>query len=270
MENFVRVLVILFGLTASAPVMADPVCTIVTNESGNVVLNEFGDCDTRVTPASTFKIPLAVMGFDAGILQDAHNPSLPFRDSYPDWGGDNWRQDTDPQRWMKYSVVWFSRQITPALGLSRLTGYASIFGYGNADFSGDLGQSNGLERAWMTSSLQISPREQVNFLSRLITRDLPVSNTAFDQTLAIIEFHDTANGWRVWGKTGTAYPRGNSGQFDYANGWGWYVGWAERGPTTLVFAHLIQDQQRHEDSPGVRARSAFLRGFDAFAAKVME
>lgn len=123
-------------------------------------------------------------------------------------GGDNWRQTTDPQRWMKYSVLWFSQQITPNLGISRLTQYATGFGYGNADFSGDFEQTNGLERAWMSSSFRISPREQVNFLSRMISYDLPVSAASIDQTLAIIDTAETSGGWRVWGKPVRPTPAG--------------------------------------------------------------
>lgn len=156
------------------------------------------------------------------------------------------------------------------LGIPRLTDYAASFGYGNADFSGDFAQSNGLERAWMTSSLKISPREQVDFLSRMIRYDLPVSREAVDRTLEIVEFTDTADGWRVWGKTGAAYPRTESGSFDYAKGWGWFVGWAKRGETTLVFAHLLQDDQRSETSPGLRARAEILDSFDNLVSAAME
>lgn len=262
MRNFTILLTLLTNLVVATQVEAKTVCTIVVDEAAVDVLHQVGDCDSRVTPASTFKIALALMGFDAGVLQDAHTPALPFHEGYADWGGDNWRQTTDPQRWMKYSVVWFSRQITPMLGIPRLTQYASSFDYGNADFSGDFGQTNGLERAWMTSSLQISPREQVNFLSRMIRHNLPISEVAVDRTIEIIEFTDTANGWRVWGKTGAAYPRMESGSFDYARGWGWFVGWAKRSETTIVFAHLLQDEQRHEQSPGLRASAAMLSGFD--------
>jgi beta-lactamase class D len=101
------------------------------------------------------------MGFDSGFLNDEHDPTLPFREGYVDWGGDVWKQPTDAVRWLKYSVVWFSQRITSALGEEKLRDYAMRFGYGNADFSGDPGKNNGLERAWIGSSLKISPLEQL-------------------------------------------------------------------------------------------------------------
>ncbi|MFT4962234.1 MAG: hypothetical protein ACI92Z_003331 [Paracoccaceae bacterium] len=39
---------------------------------------------------------------------------------------------------------------------------------------------------------------------------------------------------------------------------------------TLVFAHLLQDEQRHEESPGLRARATFLGGFDDLASEAMK
>ncbi|WP_025051311.1 class D beta-lactamase [Sulfitobacter noctilucae] len=262
-------LALVISLCVSTQGAARTICTIVMDEAAVEIMHQTGVCDNRVTPASTFKIALALMGYDAGILQDSHRPALPFRESYPDWGGDSWRKTTDPERWMRYSVVWYSRQITPLLGTSLLTQYATDFDYGNADFNGDFAQSNGLERAWMSSSLQISPREQVNFLSRMIRNDLPVSVEATDRTLAIIESTETSGGWRIWGKTGAAYPRRDTGSFDYTSGWGWFVGWAKRDGTTLVFAHLLQDERRHGASPVLRAKVTILAGFDDLVSEVV-
>lgn len=269
MRYLIIVLAVFASILTGPRAGAETICTLITDERAEE-LHQTGDCDSRVTPASTFKIALALMGFDAGILQDAQTPQLPFREGYVDWGGANWRQATDPQRWMRYSVVWFSQQITPDLGVMRLTNYAASFGYGNADFSGDPGQNNGLERAWIASSLKISPREQVTFLSRMIRYELPVSVQSVDRVVEIMTFNDTSDGWRIWGKTGAAYPRTDAGGFDRNKGRGWFVGWAKRGGSTLVFAHLLQDSRRHDVSPGLRARSAFLGGFDDLVARVVK
>ena len=78
-----------------------------------------GVCDERVPPASTFKIPIALMGYDAGFLQDEHNPTLPFKEGYADWIK-SWRADTDPTVWMRDSVVWYSQQVTLSLGMAAL------------------------------------------------------------------------------------------------------------------------------------------------------
>ena len=92
-------------ISSTFPASAKTICTIMADASSGEVLLSQGDCGTRVTPASTFKIPLSLMGFDAGYLASANAPVLPFKTGYPDWGGSNWTWPTDPQRWMKYSVA---------------------------------------------------------------------------------------------------------------------------------------------------------------------
>lgn len=251
-----------------AAAQAKTICTVVADAAGSRPLLEEGDCRSRVTPASTFKIPLAVMGFDSGFLTDAHSPKLPFRKGYPDWGGEAWKQPTDARRWLKYSVVWFSQQVTLFLGSQRLQRYAADFGYGNADVSGDPGKDNGLERAWISSSLKISPLEQIAFLQKLVDGQLPASAKAMAMTREVVEATPLGNGWTVHGKTGGAYPRQADGTLDRARGWGWFVGWATKGEERLVFARLIQDEKRNPVSPGLRARAAFLEEFPAFAGRL--
>ena len=247
---------------------AKPLCTVMADANTGVVLLEEGDCRTRVTPASTFKIALALMGFDAGILLDGETPELPFRAGYADWGGEEWRQSTTPRRWMKHSVVWFSQQVAATLGMERLRGYTQAFGYGNADFAGDPGKNNGLERAWISSSLEVAPVEQVAFLRNLINRQLPVQPHAIDMTLAVVESWQTPGGWVVSGKTGSAYPRLADGSLDRTKGWGWFVGWAQHDGSTIVFAQLNQDERRESVSGGLRARDLLLGEWDGLVARL--
>lgn len=256
-------------LAAMPAAHARTVCTVVADARSGAILLEEGDCRTRVTPASTFKIPLAVMGFDAGILTDARSPVLPFREGYPAWGGENWTRPTDPAQWMQHSVVWYSQQIARDLGVERMAGYASAFGYGNADFAGDPGRNNALERAWIASSLKISPVEQVAFLRNFLDRRLPVRERATAETVRIVE-STAVDGWTVSGKTGSAYPRQADGSFDRARGWGWFVGWAARGDTVLVFARLDQDERRQSGPGGLRARGAFLEAWPALSRNLLE
>ncbi|UNK39098.1 class D beta-lactamase [Shinella sp. H4-D48] len=257
----------LLAASLCTPAEARIICTIVTDAADGAVILEKGDCKTRVTPASTFKVPLAVMGYDAGFLENAEEPVLPFMKGYPDWGGDNWRQPTTPKRWMEFSVVWYSQRITEFLGYEQLRDYADALGYGNGDMTGDPGKDNGLERAWIASSLKISPREQVAFLAKLVNHELPVSANAMDAAMEIVEGKDIAGGWHAQGKTGMAYPRKADGSFDYAKPWGWYVGWARRDDRTVVFARLLQDEKKEEPRTSLRARDGILAELPAILAK---
>lgn len=242
----------------SGPLNAETLCTLIVSAERGAIVHEAGDCDERVTPASTFKIPLALMGFDAGVLVGPNDPAIPFQSGYPDWGGAAWRQDTDPSHWMRHSVVWYSQFIARELGVEGLTRYGRAFAYGNADFSGDPGRDNALERSWISSSLKISPREQVAFLRTFLSQSLPASAAAHQMTAHIAESHALPDGTIVWGKTGSAYPRNADGGLDRARGWGWFVGWAAKGDDFYLFARLSQATGSHQPSGGNYTRETVL------------
>jgi beta-lactamase class D len=229
---------------------AAEVCTLVADAATGRTLVERGDCASRVTPASTFKIALSLMGYDAGFLTDARTPLLPYRAGYVDWR-ENWKYPTDPAKWMKDSVVWYSQQVTQALGMARFAAYTQRFAYGNADVGGDA-DHDGLTLAWIDSSLQISPREQVAFLTRLVKRQLGVSAHAYDMTARLTDYGPVGR-WNVHGKTGAA------------GGWGWYVGWAEQGARTLVFARLMRSDaaQPKQFTAGEWARAGLVADLPA-------
>lgn len=251
----------------AASAQAATLCTaMIDAKSGSVLLQE-GNCVDRVTPGSTFKIAISLMGYDAGFLKDEHTPSLPFHEGYADWGGAPWRQDTDPSRWMQYSVVWYSQQVVQKLGQEKFHQYAKAFSYGNADVSGDTGKNNGLERSWISSSLKISPLEQLGFLRKLVIGHLPVSKQAIEMTSKLTRLDDLPGGWQLHGKTGAAFPRKADGSFDEAHGYGWFVGWATKGERTIVFARLVQDEQQGQQSAGLRTRAAMLKELPAMLEK---
>ena len=250
------------ALSAMPALAADTQCTALADaDTGRVLLQE-GSCDERVPPASTFKIPIALMGYDAGMLQDAQNPTLPFKEGYADWVK-SWRADTGPIDWMRDSVVWYSQQVTLSLGIQRFAGYVEAFSYGNADVSGDAGKDNGLTRAWLSSSLRISPLEQIDFLMGLVRGELPVSAHAHEMTKAILPVANLPGGWTVRGKTGAAFASQANGKPDRNRPIGWYVGWAQKDGRTIVFARMRKHDSRQELTPGFGARDAMLKDLPA-------
>jgi beta-lactamase class D len=57
--------------------------TVLVDQATGAVLHRSGQCAARFSPCSTFKIPLALMGFDAGILKDAHDPAWDYDPRIP-------------------------------------------------------------------------------------------------------------------------------------------------------------------------------------------
>ncbi|SHH20105.1 class C beta-lactamase [Massilia sp. CF038] len=239
------------ALVAAPALHAAEICTAIADAATGKVLMQRGDCQRQVTPASTFKIPLSLMGYDAGFLKDTQTPELPFRQGYVDWRP-SWRSATAPAKWMSESVVWYSQQITQSLGKKRFAEYTTRFNYGNADVSGDAGHE-GLTAAWLESSLRISPLEQLSFLGKVVNRQLGVSEHAYAMTAQLTQWGQSPDGWRIHGKTGSG------------DGYGWYVGWASKGARAYVFARLIQkDKSDAADVPGgMLARDSLMEEFPA-------
>lgn len=227
----------------------------MTDESGQTIIKE-GECEARQSPASTFKVAISLMGFDAGILTDPHNPEWAFQKGFADWRPD-WREATDPARWMQLSVVWFSQEITKKLGLEKVKQYLADFDYGNKDMTGHKG-GDGLTHAWLGSSLQISPVEQVAFLRKLLRGELPVSSSAVAHTVTIMDYGTQPGGWHVYGKTGAGASRDAEGQMIFGRPFGWFVGWAEKDGRKVVFARLVQADGKPDVPPGFTARDGVL------------
>jgi len=246
----------------SAPfATAHELCTLIADadaDSGKVLLQRGPACSERVTPASTFKLAISLMGYDAGVLKDAAQPALPYQAGYPDWGGDAWRRDITPATWIRDSVFWYSQQVVKRVGQERFAQYVKAFRYGNADVSAVPVDDPGQNGVWVMSSLRISPEEQLAFMRKIVRRQLPVSAHAFDMTALIASYGAPVDGWAVHGKTGTGSP-GADNRYDASRAYGWYVGWATKGGRRVVFARLIQDEQALRPNAGLRARDELLR-----------
>ena len=231
-------------------------CTIILDAASGRTLRREGACEQRVSPASTFKVALALIGYDAGILTDEHTPAWDYR---PEYDAPTSNQKTvDPVIWERDSIVWFSRELTRRLGKDRFAGYVNKLGYGNQDVSGDPGRDNGLSQSWISSSLRISPDEQVVFLRRIFTHDLPVSDKAYAMTQAILPSFSSGDGWVVQGKTGSCWLGDRSDKLDKTRPLGWFIGWAQRNGQRIIFARLVVSTDKAQMPLGLKVREKFL------------
>ncbi len=204
----------------------------------------------RISPCSTFKMTLSLMGYDAGFLQDEINPSWDFQEGYDDFLP-AWKSPQNPQSWMKYSCVWYTKLLALQLGLEKVQGYVSSFGYGNQDISEGLAKP-----AWINSSLTISPKEQVHFIQKILLEKLPVSPKATQMTKILLFKENLPGGWQLFGKTGW------SGCDITKDGktleHGWFVGWVEKDHSFFPFAYLIRAQKIHLDQRIPRVKEFLL------------
>ena len=122
-------------------------------------------CDQRTTPASTFKIPHALIALDTGVVTDA--------DALVKWDGrkywsEAWHRDHSLRTAIHESVVWFFQGTARAIGPERMREYLAALDYGNAEVEGAI------DMFWLDDgSLRISPKEQLRFMARLYRDELP-------------------------------------------------------------------------------------------------
>jgi beta-lactamase class D len=222
---------------AHMALQAETTFLVVDGKSDRIVYSLGPFLDRRVSPCSTFKIPLCLMGFDAGILHDADHPQWTCPEHTVEF--ECWKGSHSPETWMKYSVVWYSKRLALTLGPEVIRRYLSLFSYGNQDIAGEAGKEHGFVAAHLSSSLRISPREEVAFLCRFLAGKLPLCSHAVQLTRTFLYMHTLPSGWRCFGKTGSGYR----GTADHKIAW--YVGWLEKEDQQYVFALLLTDIEHY-------------------------
>ena len=104
-------------------------------ESGKLLTAANAQCDTRLSPASTFKIPHALVALETGVVTT---------DSVERWDGTTyerqakWNQDHTVISALRPSVLWFFQRIAPRIGAERMTQWLARFDYGNRATSGQI------------------------------------------------------------------------------------------------------------------------------------
>lgn len=174
---------------------------VVVYDGGAVkrIVGTATECATRLSPASTYKVPHALIGLETGVVTAT---------TVEKWNGvkhaaqPKWNQDHTVLSAMKPSVLWFFQAMAPKIGAARAQDFLKRFGYGNADTGGDVTQY------WVNGTLRISPDEQLAFLRRFYEGTLPVSRmhvdrvtTAMEQAAGTVEnargVHQLATAWRA-------------------------------------------------------------------------
>ncbi len=249
---FVGLLFFLFAQKGAAD------CFIIKNLESNAIIKSEGNCEKRVPPCSTFKIPLAIIGFETGNLKNATTPIWNFKKEYENAYHvciKKWKAPHNPSSWVKNSCIWYSQVLAQQLGIKKLQQYVNIFNYGNKDLSGDPGRNNGLTHAWLSSSLKISAREQIEFITKILQNKLPVTIASVDVTREILFVSQIAQ-FKLFGKTGSGYQLDSNGVYNKDKQLGWFVGWLEDSTKNkhYVFAYLLENENSEKAITGLRAK----------------
>lgn len=174
----------------------------------------------RFIPASTSKIPHTLIALET-------KTALP--DTLFKWDGKkrafkSWDQDQTLTTAYRRSAAWVYQDMTRDLGPNIMRSWLTEFDYGNHDIG-----NNRVDLYWLVGPLKISAMEQVEFLTKLVKRDWPLSSETYDRAWKI--FKNETKGMHVlYAKTGWVHDK------DIMD-IGWFVGWVEVDSSeTYVFA----------------------------------
>jgi beta-lactamase class D len=183
--------------------------------------------------ASTFKIPHALVALETGVVTartvmkwDGAKQDFPV-----------WERNHSLDSAIKSSVVWFFQRAAESIGRQRELQYLRAFRYGSQGFQREV------TAFWLNGDLTISPREQVAFLQRMFSYDLPVDRRHIDAVKAAM----TMPGGKVLNASGAhdfrlEWPADTIVRLKTGNGGvsgervSWLIGQLETGGRQYVFA----------------------------------
>lgn len=190
--------------------------------------------ERRTTPCSTFKIISGTLGLEYGVIDT--------QDSVRKWSGQTfwneaWNRDMDFEEAFRSSCIWYFRSVVDALGKERIQQELARLKYGNEDCSEWDGRaereavSRELTGFWVSSSLQISPKEQTQVLEQIFGTDSLYAASTRETMQQVMKTEES--GPEVYAKTGMGKQNGVVSD-------AWYVGFwkPERTP-----AHKIEEKE---------------------------
>ena len=252
----IRKTVTLAALLASAPLSGGPVhetpvladhvkvpstCIAVYDRAADQYLvHNLAQCQERLPPCSTFKIPNALIGLETGVLEGPGDVKA--------WDGTVHsrkvlNRDHDLASAIRHSVVWYFQEVARDIGPGRMQQYLDAFDYGNRDISG------GQERFWLSSSLEITALEQIGFMAALDDGVLPADGDHQQEVKSMMRQDEhLPKGFDgvLYGKTGSCI----GGPVHH----GWFTGFYHRDGRRYVFAVNVKGEKQN----GWRAREVAI------------
>jgi beta-lactamase class D len=169
---------------SAAPRAAEGECFMLQALDGSKpVVSDRAECNVKASPASTFKVPHALIALETGVVKD------PF--AMVAWDGteqsyDAWERDHSLDSSMKWSVLWFYRRTAAAIGRERMLASLRKLGYGSDTYEGEQ------TSFWVNGELVISPAEQLAYLRRMFRYELPASRANIDAVKAAMRMPEDA------------------------------------------------------------------------------
>lgn len=193
-------------------------------------------CGERFLPASTYKIPSALVGLETGVIPDSNYVIK--------WDGKpepvkEWDRDHDLKSAIQFSVVWYFKELARRVGREKEQHWLDTLNYGNKT----IGER--VDQFWLDNSLQISADEQVEFLKKLYDETLPFSKRSMKIVKNILSAEQI-------GKAVMKFKSGTGHIVDSVRGTdrfiAWLVGYVETGKNVYIFAFNVDGKDFDEVS----------------------
>ncbi len=198
--------------------------SIIIESANGIVSHQYNINGTEgFTPASTFKIPNTLIILEEGLIN--HQQEIIKWDGKEREYGP-WNKDQTLKSAFRYSCVWCYQRYAIQVGNEKYLSYLRKFDYGNLRTGSDV------TRFWLDGDLRVTVRDQIQFLRKLHTEELPIKKRHI-QTLKSIMLSGSHEDYKIWSKTG------------WSGKDGWFIGYLTTADQTWFFANHIEI---HENS----------------------
>lgn len=189
--------------------------------------NDFNWSNKGFLPASTFKIANGLIALETGVVP---HDSLVFKWDGTDRYLDAWEQDLPFSQAFKLSCVPCFQEIARNIGVDRMNKYIQKLQYGQI-----IVDTTNLDNFWLRGQAQISPMQQVHFLERLFSNQLPLKSRTVRIMKEVMLLREVGP-LQLFGKTGWSITEVNNG---------WFVGYLteKSKDEPIYFAANVQPKE---------------------------
>ena len=224
-------------------------CVVLEELGGGApYISDAAECAVASSPASTFKLPHALIALETGVVADPLAP-VPWDGTRHTFAA--WNRNHSLDSAIKNSVVWFFQQTAKQIGRDRMLSWLQRLDYAADSFEGEL------TMFWLNGDLAVSPLEEAHFLRRMLRYELPIERRHVEAVKAAFLMPPgkitNAAGSHDFALAGSEAvvvraKTGNSTVGDEKISW--LVGEFERQGRTFVFASRVRSSESLPSTAG--------------------
>ncbi len=224
----------LLVLTLLSMVLGQKLDTLYKDIEGVLLISSLNGAETFTVndsllkrgylPASTFKIPHTLIALETGLIEKSSDI---FAWDSVDRAYEPWNRDHTVETAFKKSCVWCYQQLAEQLSDSVYLSFLKKLEYGN-ELTGE-----NLTNFWLDGDIRVSVHQQVDFLKRIYSGTLPVSQKNINLLKDIMIIEQTSE-YTLRGKSGWAGENG------------WFTGYLETQKDVWFFANRIRIRDKSQ------------------------